>query len=137
MKPQNSLLLAAASLLPSAALATRTCSPSTPPTKWTVSEFTYDAPDISSLPGREAVDAVVGLYLTDYSCYGAWNESWGGLAPQNPSLPETIKAPLIWFPCVNSRGRAVDETVSFAVDWPARELHVAHMYTCSDGDEKG
>ncbi|KAM7186245.1 hypothetical protein V8F33_011943 [Rhypophila sp. PSN 637] len=125
------------SLLPTLSHAARFCSPeaNSTPIKWTISEFTYDSADKSFHAGsRSATDAVVGLYLTDYSCYGAFNESWGGRAdPESYS----VDAPLIWFPCVNSRGRAVDETVSFAIDWPSKELHVAHMYTCSDGDKKG
>lgn len=129
--------IAALSLLSGLSLAARSCAPTanSAPIRWTISEFTYDSPDESARPGsRDATDAVVSLYLTDYSCYGAFNASSGGRTdPENYSVP----APLIWFACVNSRGRSVDETVSFAIDWPKKELHVAHMYTCSDGDKKG
>ncbi|KAM7219472.1 hypothetical protein V8F06_005206 [Rhypophila decipiens] len=136
MKP-TTLTTGIISLLPTLSHAARSCTPeaNSTPIKWTISEFTYDSADKSFPAGsRTATDAVVGLYLTDYSCYGAFNESWGGRAdPESYS----VDAPLIWFPCVNSRGRAVDETVSFAIDWLSKELHVAHMYTCSDGDKKG
>ncbi|KAM7182784.1 hypothetical protein V8F20_012841 [Naviculisporaceae sp. PSN 640] len=135
MKPQITTLTLLS--IPSAALAARSCTPTAnaTPIRWTLSEFTYDSPDETARPGsRDATDAVVSLYLSDYSCFGAFNASWGGRTdPENYS----VAAPLVWFPCVNSRGRSVDETVSFAIDWPKKELHVAHMYTCSDGDKKG
>ena len=120
-------------------LATRPCTgaSSTAAIKWTVSEFTYDAPDRSAR-GRYAVDAIVGLYLSDYSCYAQWPEAWSGrTAPEGAQSGENSTQSLIWFPCINSRGRSVDETVSFALDWKTSELHVANMYICADGPNQG
>ncbi|KAK0702240.1 hypothetical protein B0H67DRAFT_558546 [Lasiosphaeris hirsuta] len=96
--------------------------------QWTVSEFTYDAPD-STAVGRGAIDAFVGLYLktggADYSCYGSWLDAWGGRVDRGKDL--------IWYHCINSKGRAVDETVSFAIDWKNRTLDAAHTYLCNGG----
>lgn len=118
------------------ARAARSCANATAPApvKWTVSEWTYDGPD-KTARGRAAIDAAVGLYLTaggnDYSCFGSWPESWAGRTKGAGG------GSLIWFPCVLSRGRALDETVSFAVDWEDRTLHAAHMFRCADGPDQG
>ncbi|KAK5655137.1 hypothetical protein OQA88_6036 [Cercophora sp. LCS_1] len=112
-------------------LAARPC-PASPQVQWTISEYTYDAPDPTAR-GRAAINAAVGLYLStgsaEHSCFGQWPEAWNGWSADN--------ATLIWSSCINNRGRMDDTTVSFAMDWRTRTLHAAHTFVCSDGERKG
>ncbi|KAK3322743.1 hypothetical protein B0H66DRAFT_555135 [Apodospora peruviana] len=131
MKWSSSPLTFAFLLLPGFLVsASRPCNSPNTPIKWTLGEFTYDAPD------KTSPDTVVGLYLTtstgtDYSCYGAWRpESSAGFL-------ESSNTTIIWFPCVNSKGRAIDRTVSFAMDWRRKVLRAAHMFDCSNGVSDG
>ena len=116
-------------------LAARPCPSPASPIQWTASEWTYDAPDPTGR-GRAALDSVVGLYLVvggvDFSCFGSWPEPREGFADEEGRA-------LVWFSCVVNRGRMVDDTVSFAVDWRNnnRTLYAAHSFVCSDGDRKG
>jgi hypothetical protein len=111
--------------------AARPCPETLAPFEWTVSEWTYDAPDPTGR-GRAAIDSTVGLYLVvggvDFSCYGTWPETWEGRADDGS---------LIWFSCVVNRGRMVDTTVSFAMDWKAEKLYTTHTYVCQDGARQG
>ncbi|KAK1753589.1 hypothetical protein QBC47DRAFT_403932 [Echria macrotheca] len=111
--------------------AARSCPETPTPIQWSLSEFTYDAADPTA-HGKAATNAAVGLYLTtgsnENSCYGQWPEAWDGRAKTGE---------LIFFSCINNRGRMDDSTVSFGVDWKNRTIHVAHSYICADGARKG
>ncbi|KAK0614737.1 hypothetical protein B0T14DRAFT_606942 [Immersiella caudata] len=124
--------VAALSVLAGVVSATRPCPDPLAPFTWTMSEWTYDAPDPTGR-GRAAIDSTVGLYLVvggvDFSCIGSWPETWEGRADDGRSL--------IWFSCVVNRGRQVDTTVSFAMDWRAEKLYTAHTYVCTDGARQG
>jgi len=125
-------LFATALLNAGIASAARPCLNSPPMVQWTISEWTYDAPDPTGF-GRAKTDAVVGLYLTtgqtDHSCFGQWPDGWDGWADGGETL--------VYFSCINNRGRMDDTTLSFAMDWKTRTMHVVHTYVCSDGSRQG
>jgi len=112
--------------------AARPCLETLTPFQWIVSEWTYDAPDPTGR-GRASIDSIVGLYLTaggtDYSCFGSWPDAWDGWGNEGRSL--------IWFSCVVNRGRILDTTVSFAMDWKSATLYAAHTFVCGDGAKQG
>lgn len=133
--------IASALLLASAVVhAARSCPlPSPlPPVRWTLSEFSYSAPDPSTPVGRAGTDSTIGLSLinnaTAFSCYGSWPAEWDGWADEGRSL--------ISFNCVvDGPGQMLDTTVSVAVDWWKKGntplVYIEHTYVCADGEKKG
>ncbi|KAK4183257.1 hypothetical protein QBC35DRAFT_544255 [Podospora australis] len=131
MRPKTFIAGITSSLLlqPLGATAQRACGNATFP--WTISEWTYDGPE-RGRSGRVGTDSVVGLLLsnggTTYSCIGTWPEDWEGWDERGSAL--------IWHLCLNNFGRSVDETLSFAVDWKNRTLHVSHTFKCLEDTGK-
>jgi hypothetical protein len=56
--------------------------------------------------------------------------AWGGYFEGGSNL--------VWGDCLwTGPGRNTDDTVSFAMDWKNRTIHMAHAFTCDDAPSKG
>ncbi|AEO63837.1 8a6155d9-adbd-4eaf-95f6-142ba3150200 [Thermothielavioides terrestris] len=115
-------------LLPSRALAARPCNGSSSGSfEYRLGDVRYDGPDPSKVNGLSTIAASLqNDYQTPlYECVAEWPEAWAGWY-EGGSNP-------IWADCIfTGAGLGQDETVSFAVDWKAKTMYLAHTFACSD-----
>ncbi|KAK3368477.1 hypothetical protein B0H63DRAFT_534716 [Podospora didyma] len=118
----------AALVFATAANAARVCGTTgTAPTfQYRLLEVRYDGPDPDKANGLSTIAVSLGTSTTPlYECVAQWPEAWAGWYEGGGNI--------IWADCIGTgAGTGADKTVSFAVDWKTKNLHLSHTFACSD-----
>ncbi|KAK4164400.1 hypothetical protein QBC43DRAFT_288998 [Cladorrhinum sp. PSN259] len=116
-------------LAPSLSLAARNCATSSTAAttfQYRILEARYDGPDPAKANNLSTIAVSLGTSATPlYECVVQWPESWAGWYQGGSNI--------IWSDCIwTGAGNGADKTVSFAVDWAAKNLYLAHTFDCSN-----
>ncbi|KAK4448698.1 hypothetical protein QBC34DRAFT_426138 [Podospora aff. communis PSN243] len=127
-KRVGSLILAATAFLSCSVRGARVCgngtSPATGSFQYNLIDVRYDGPDPDKDLGLSTIAVQLGSGATPiYECVAQWLEAWEGSYEGSP----------IWGDCIwTGAGFGQDKTVSMAVDWKTKTIHLTHSFDCSD-----
>ncbi|KAK4186207.1 hypothetical protein QBC35DRAFT_516406 [Podospora australis] len=126
MPGTRAILLVAGALLTSVANAARACN--TDSYTYRILEARYDGPD-QSKPGSNVSTIALSLGTSTtplYECVAQWPEAWEGWYQGGDKN-------IIWTDCIwTGAGSGADKTVSVAVDWRKKVVHLSHTFACSN-----
>jgi len=125
MRKSTAILAASSALSWSGTLAARTCAPGAQ-FLWNIGDIRYDGADKSKNGAKSATFAasVMPRGGTMQECVAEWPETWAGWYDGGSDI--------IWSDCIwTGAGGRLDKSISFAVDWKAKTLYLAHTYDCA------